>query len=100
MNAPSALVLSLFEVFEMLLNLYMWALVVSAVLSWLIAFNVVNSHNRIVHIVGDFLYRITEPALRPIRRIVPPMNGLDLSPLILIFVIWFLRLFLLHLVFG
>lgn len=100
MNAPSALLLSLIEVIEVILNLYIWALVISAVISWLVAFNVINAHNRFVQIVGDFLFRITEPALRPIRKAVPSINGLDLSPLILIFIIWFIRLFLIHLVFG
>ncbi|MEO5374394.1 MAG: YggT family protein [Alphaproteobacteria bacterium] len=76
---------------DMALGLYMWALIISAIMSWLVAFNVVNTHNRMIYMVGDFLYRITEPALRPIRRVVPVMGGMDLSPMVLIFVVIFLR---------
>jgi YggT family protein len=61
------------------------------VLSWLIAFNVVNTRNQAVAMVGDFLYRITEPALRPIRNILPDLGGIDISPVILILIIIFLR---------
>ncbi len=82
---------SLFIVLDLALDLYMWALIIVAVLSWLTAFGVVNSHNRFVYSVTDFLNRITEPALRQIRRVVPPISGLDLSPIILIFLIIFLR---------
>jgi YggT family protein len=83
-----------------LLNLYIWVLIVSAILSWLVAFDVVNPHNRLVRMVGDFSYRITEPALRPIRRFLPMMGGLDISPLVLIFIIYFLQSFIRHLAFG
>jgi YggT family protein len=61
------------------------------VLSWLVAFNIVNTSNRFVYMVGDFLHRITEPALRPIRSIVPVMGGVDLSPMVLILAIIFLQ---------
>ncbi|HTP82761.1 MAG TPA: YggT family protein [Alphaproteobacteria bacterium] len=66
-------------------------MIISAILSWLIAFNVINSHNRVVYTVGDFLYRITEPALRPIRRFVPLMGGVDISPVVLILLLTFVR---------
>ena len=75
-----------------ILQLYVWVIIISAVMSWLVAFNVINPYNRFVSMVGDFLYRITEPALRPIRRIIPPIGGMDLSPLALIFFIWFLQM--------
>lgn len=83
--------LPVFELIDTIINLYIWALIISAILSWLIAFNVVNSHNRVVYAVGDFLYRITEPALRPIRRFVPLMGGVDVSPVVLILLLWFIR---------
>ena len=73
------------------ITLYIWVLIVSAVLSWLIAFNVLNTSNRAVYLVSDFLYRITEPALRPIRRILPNLGGIDVSPIVLILLLWFLR---------
>ncbi len=71
--------------------LYIWALIIHVVLSWLIAFNVVNTHNRFVYLVGDFFYRVTEPALRPIRRVLPNLGGIDLSPLVLILGLVFVR---------
>jgi YggT family protein len=69
----------------------MWALIISAILSWLVAFNVINTTNRFVYQAGDFLYRITEPALRPIRNFIPNMGGVDISPVILILIIFFVR---------
>ncbi len=81
----------LLQVVSIALNLYLWALIISAVMSWLVAFNVINTHNRFVYTVGDFLHRITEPALRPIRSVVPVMGGIDLSPMVLILIIIFLQ---------
>ena len=71
-----------------IIDLYIWILIASAVLSWLVVFNVVNTRNPIVHSVGDFLYRVTEPVLRPIRNRLPSTGGLDLSPIVVIFGIW------------
>jgi len=82
---------SLLILIDTVLNLYTWCLVISIVLSWLFAFNIVNSSNRIVYTLADFFYRITEPALRPIRNFLPNLGGIDLSPLVLILGIWFLR---------
>ena len=73
------------------IDLYIWLLIASAVLSWLIAFNVVNTRNPIVANVGEFLYRITEPALRPIRNMLPNLGGIDISPVILIILLLFLK---------
>jgi YggT family protein len=69
------------------LNLYIWLLIAAAILSWLIAFNVVNTRNQFVAGVAEFLYRITEPTLRPIRQFLPNLGGLDISPIILILII-------------
>jgi YggT family protein len=66
-------------------------LIASAVLSWLVAFNVVNTRNQVVAMVGDFLYRLTEPLLRPIRRMLPNLGGIDVSPVILILLILLLE---------
>jgi len=82
---------SLAELIYIVLDLYKWCLIVFVILSWLIAFNVVNTYNRFVFSVNDFLYKITEPALRPIRRILPNLGGVDISPVILILIIWFLQ---------
>jgi YggT family protein len=75
----------------MLISLYIWVLIIGAVLSWLVAFNVVNTRNRFVYTVGDVCYRLTEPALRPIRRLLPNLGGVDISPVILILLLWFIR---------
>ena len=72
-----------------LLDLYMWAVIIGVILSWLVAFNIVNTSNRFVFIVGDFIHRITEPALRPIRRTIPNLGGIDISPVILIILLIF-----------
>ena len=75
----------------LVIDLYIWVVIAGAILSWLIAFNVVNTHNRFVYQVADMLYRVTEPALRPIRRFIPNLGGIDISPVILILFLIFLR---------
>jgi YggT family protein len=82
---------ALLEVILIALNIYVWMLIAQAVLSWLIAFNVVNTRNQFVSMLWDFLYRITEPALRPIRSIMPNLGGIDISPVILILIIIFIE---------
>ena len=81
---------ALLDVIVLLLNLYIYLLIGAAILSWLIAFNVVNTRNQFVGMVAYFLYRISEPALRPIRRRMPNLGGIDISPIILFFIILFL----------
>ncbi len=87
---------ALFWLIDQVIGLYITLVIVQVVLSWLVAFNVINTHNRFVYMVGDFLYRITEPALRPIRRLLPNMGGIDLSPVVLILGLYFLRVLLLR----
>jgi YggT family protein len=82
---------ALLDVILIALQLYIWLLIAAAVLSWLIAFNVVNTRNQFVSMLWDFLYRITEPALRPIRSILPNLGGIDISPVILILIIIFIE---------
>ena len=74
-----------------LIDLYIYVLIAAAVMSWLIAFNVVNSHNPTVRMIWDFLYRITEPVLAPIRSVLPGLGGIDISPVILIIGLLFLK---------
>ena len=76
---------------DTIITLYIWILIASAILSWLVAFNVVNQRNPIVANIGEFLYRITEPALRPIRAFLPNLGGIDISPVILILLLLFLQ---------
>jgi YggT family protein len=78
---------ALIDVILLALQLYIYLLIAAAVLSWLIAFNVVNTRNQFVGMVGEFLYRITEPLLRPIRNLMPNLGGIDISPVILILLI-------------
>ncbi|MFY9639863.1 MAG: YggT family protein [Rhodomicrobium sp.] len=75
----------------MIMTLYIWVIIISAILSWLIAFDVVNRRNRVVYMIADSFYRLTEPALRPIRKRIPDLGGLDISPVILILGLIFLR---------
>jgi YggT family protein len=76
---------------DTVITIYIWLLIAQAVLSWLVAFGVVNRHNRAVAMIGDLLWRLTEPLLRPIRRILPDLGGIDISPVILILLLWFVR---------
>ncbi|MBN8978842.1 MAG: YggT family protein [Xanthobacteraceae bacterium] len=82
---------AILDIVLIILDLYVWLLIASAILSWLIAFNVVNTRNQFVASVAEFLYRITEPLLRPIRNFMPNLGGLDISPIILILIIMFLQ---------
>jgi YggT family protein len=95
-STPSALLLTnahhkamraILDVILIVLDLYIYIVIAAAVLSWLVAFNVVNPRNQFVAMVGEFLYRITEPVLRPIRNMLPAMGGIDISPIILFLII-------------
>ena len=84
----------IFRIAIPILDLYIWAIIISAILSWLVHFNVVNSRNQLVHTIGSFLWRITEPVLRPIRRFIPNLGGIDISPIVLILAIYFIQMVL------
>jgi YggT family protein len=75
----------------MVVDLYIWVIIISALLSWLVAFDIVNPRNRVVYLIGDSFHRLTEPALRPIRRLMPDLGGIDISPVVLILGLIFLR---------
>ena len=79
------------DIVLIILDLYVWLLIASAILSWLIAFNVVNTRNQFVAAIAEFLFRITEPVLGPIRRSLPSLGGLDISPIVVILIIMFLQ---------
>jgi YggT family protein len=76
---------------DTIISIYIWLLIGQAILSWLLAFGVINRYNRTVSVIGDFLYRVTEPLLRPIRSMLPNFGGLDISPVILILILYFIR---------
>jgi YggT family protein len=92
--------LAIANLISTVIGLYMWAVIISVVLTWLVQFNVINTSNRMVYQIGDFLYRITEPALRPIRQVIPAVGGIDLTPLILILILGFLQQFIPGLLLG
>jgi YggT family protein len=76
---------------DTILGLYMWCIIIAAVMSWLSYGGVINNSNQFVSMVSNLLFRITDPLMRPIRRFVPSISGIDLSPIVLILVIFFLR---------
>ena len=82
---------AILDIVLIVLDLYIWLLIAAAILSWLIAFNVVNTRNQFVSAVSEFLYRITEPVLAPIRSVLPNLGGLDISPIVVILIIMFLE---------
>ena len=77
-----------------ILDLYWWIVIAAVIMSWLINYGVVNRHNRVAMTVADVLYRLTEPVLRPIRRILPNLGGIDLSPMVLLIILFFLEQFI------
>jgi YggT family protein len=81
---------AIFGLLSTLIRLYIWALILAAVYSMLVGFNVLDTRNRLVWTIGDFLYRVTEPALRPIRNMLPNFGGFDISPVILILLLEFI----------
>lgn len=87
--------LALIQTVVLALDLYWWIIIASAIFSWLYAFNVVNSRNQFVDTIGNFLFRATEPVLAPIRRIMPNLGGIDISPIIVLLILFFLRQFIL-----
>ena len=75
-------------------DLYIWIIIIGAIISWLVAFNIINTTNQFVYMVIDFIYRVTEPALRPIRRVIPNFGSVDISPIVLILGLIFLQMVL------
>jgi YggT family protein len=97
-TAENQPMLAVVELLLMIIDLYWWVVIASAVMSWLVAFGVINTRNRFVASVGETLYRLTEPALRPIRNVMPDLGGVDISPVILLLLLWFIeRLIVLYL---
>ncbi len=82
---------AILDVILLALQLYWWVIIAAAIFSWLYAFNIVNPNNQFVGTIGRMLYQLTEPALRPIRRFVPPFGGLDITPIILLLIIFLIQ---------
>lgn len=85
------MVLALFQIIMILLNVLWWIIIVQAIMSWLIAFNVINTHNEIVHSIWIALDRLTQPLYRPIRKVMPDLGALDLSPMVVLLIIIILQ---------
>ena len=82
---------SILILLDSVVSIYIWILIINAILSWLIAFNVLNTSNRLVYSILDISYKMTDPLLRPIRRLLPDFGGIDVSPIILIILLIFFR---------
>jgi YggT family protein len=82
---------ALYQVVDIILSLYWWCIIVYVIMSWLVAFNIVNTYNPVVNAVGGFLHKIIEPLMKQIRRVLPVMGGLDLAPLVVLLGLFFIR---------
>lgn len=83
--------ISVINLIDSVISIYIWLIVISAILSWLIVFNVINTHNQFISMARDLLHRLTEPVLKPIRRFLPDLGGVDVSPVVLILLLIFVR---------
>src|ERR1700760_977170 len=90
----------LYFIVDGLLNLLVIAIIISAILSWLVAFDVINLRNQMVYNVARFLDAVTRPILRPFQKIIPPIGGVDISPIIVLLILQGIRIYLLPLIFG
>jgi YggT family protein len=84
--------IELLSFINLVINLYIWIIIAGAIMSWLIAFNVINPYNQFVRSLWTGLNALTEPALRPIRRFLPDLGGIDISPMVLILICWFIQI--------
>ena len=83
---------SLFYLLVQVLDIYWWIVIINVIISWLIAFNVLNTQNRFVYSLLELTYRLTDPILNKIRRFIPNLGSLDISPVILLLLIWFIEM--------
>ena len=90
----------LLNIVTTVISIYIWVIILGAILTWLVNFNVVNTSNQLVYMVGNFCFRLTEPALRPIRGFLPNLGGIDLSPVVLILGLIFVRDVLTRIIVG
>ena len=82
---------SIFILLDSVITIYIWIVIINAILSWLVAFNILNTQNRFVFSVLDTTYKLTDPALNKIRRFIPTFGSIDISPVVLILLIYFVR---------
>ena len=82
---------SIFILLDSIITIYLWIIIINAILSWLVAFNVLNTQNRFVFSILEFSYKLTDPPLNYIRRFIPNLGAVDISPVILILILWFIK---------
>jgi YggT family protein len=87
----NSMLLVILSTLNFIINILWWIIIVSAIFSWLFAFNVINTRNPFVNQVAGALYNMTEPLYRPIRRFMPNLGGVDLSPLVVLVILFFLQ---------
>jgi YggT family protein len=90
----------LYFIVNTLLGLLVWAIILNALLSWLVAFDVINLRNRFIYNVARFLDAVTRPVLSPVQRVIPPLGGVDISPIIVLLVLQGFRMYILPMIFG
>jgi YggT family protein len=90
-NFEGFIMIALFSTIHYALGLYIWVIIASAIFSWLYAFNIINTRNPMVASIGNVLHQVTEPVLAPIRRVLPDMGGVDISPIVVFIIIYFLQ---------
>ncbi|UNF45576.1 YggT family protein [Bartonella krasnovii] len=88
------MVYALLQTLDLIFNLYIYILIARVVFSWLCVFNIINPRNRFVVLIGSFLYRLTNPILNPIRQILPNLGTIDISPMVVFIIIYFIRNFM------
>ncbi|WP_297322460.1 YggT family protein [uncultured Bartonella sp.] len=88
------MIFALLQVIDLIFNVYIFILIASAIFSWLYAFNIVNPRNPLIAAIGNFLYLATEPVLAPIRRFLPNLGSIDISPIVVFLIIYFIRIFM------
>ncbi len=82
---------ALFQLVDTIISIYIWIIIIQVILSWLVAFKVVNTGNRVIYVIGDALFRLTEPVMRQVRKLIPAIGGFDLSPVLVILLLVFIR---------
>ena len=98
MDSLNVVLQPLLRVLYYALDIYVWLVIAMAILSWLVAFDVINRRSQVVNSIGRFLWRSTDPPLRPIRRILPNLGGIDVSPIILLLILFFLQQMIVELI--
>jgi len=82
---------SLFLLVDSIINIYIWLIIINAILSWLVAFNVLNTQNRFVFVILNATHQLTDPVLNKIRKFIPNLGSIDISPVVLILLLFFIR---------